>query len=171
MDTKTTDMETAALAIATAELVKLTPEQSQNVLLYLNSRFGGQVVQPKAFKTSEQKFSSDGLKEIGDYFDMAKPKTEPDRVLVAAYGLQEINGLDRLESFAINHELKQLGQGAGNITRALGWLEDQKPALMMQVGKSGKAKQARKAYKLTREGSKRVQLMLSQKEGVTNDQE
>ena len=39
---------------------------------------------------------------------------------------------------------------------------DQTPRLILQTSKSGSAKQARKRYKVTREGVKRVQSMLAQ---------
>jgi len=59
-----------------------------------------------------------------------------------------------------NASLKDLGHGLSNVTVALDGLKDEKPALILQLKKSGTSKQARKTYKLTVEGAKRVRQML-----------
>jgi hypothetical protein len=53
-----------------------------------------------------------------------------------------------------------LGHGLINITAALDDLREAKPALVLQVGKSGKSRQARKTYKLTIAGIKSVEEMI-----------
>jgi hypothetical protein len=74
--------------------------------------------------------------------------------------MQKSSGLDTFDSAAVNRELKHLGHGVGNITSAFNDLISQKPALAMQTAKSGKSKQARKKYKITRAGEKAVLEML-----------
>jgi hypothetical protein len=50
-----------------------------------------------------------------------------------------------------------------NITEALDTLKNQKPALVLQLKKSGTTVQARKTYKVTNEGARRIrQLMRSE---------
>jgi hypothetical protein len=56
--------------------------------------------------------------------------------------------------------LKNLGQGLANITNAIDGLRNQKPALVLQLKKSGKSQQARKTYKLTVAGIKAVEVMI-----------
>jgi DNA-binding PadR family transcriptional regulator len=66
-----------------------------------------------------------------------------------------------LEGFTLNKELKNLGHGVSNITSALDTLMSRKPALVIQTKKSGTSKQARKKYKLTLEGLRAVERMVS----------
>jgi len=89
------------------------------------------------------------------------PGTESESVLVAAYWHQVVQGVEHLDSQSLNAGLKNLGHGVGNVTRACSSLMRQKPALMMQVRKSGSTKQARKRYRLTAAGIQRIREMLT----------
>jgi len=60
----------------------------------------------------------------------------------------------------VSTELKNLGHGVANITRAFNDLKARRPALAIQVQKSGRAKQARKKYKITEAGLTKVRKML-----------
>lgn len=102
--------------------------------------------------------ASSGYADLPTFFDAASPKTGVDKALVVGYWMQECQGSADFVSQDINTELKHLGHGVGNITDAFNGLISQK--LVMQIRKSGVTKQARKKYKLTREGIKRVQQML-----------
>ena len=62
--------------------------------------------------------------------------------------------------------LKDLGHRASNITDALSSAMKEKPALIIQVKKSGSARQARKLYKLTDAGVKWVASRAFDKEPV-----
>ena len=73
-----------------------------------------------------------------------------------------MQGQETFTSQTLNSALKDLGRGVSNITRALAASMAQKPALVMQVRKSGTTKQARKIYKLTAAGKKAVVLMITQ---------
>jgi len=165
------DPELDALASVSKALAELTEEQRRNVLLYVNARYGGQFVPRASEKSgvaSEAGAGERGNREyasLGDFFDAADPQTEADRVLVVAYWMQVIEGAADFESFPVNKELKQLGHTVSNITRALDSLIGQTPRLILQTGKSGSTQQARKKYKVTREGTKRVQSMLAQNSG------
>jgi hypothetical protein len=83
-----------------------------------------------------------------------------EKVLVVAYWFQVIQGQDDWDSFAINTELKHLGHPSTNITRDLDSLMNRAPRLVLQVRKDGTTKQARKRYKLTREGVRAVEKLL-----------
>jgi hypothetical protein len=83
-----------------------------------------------------------------------------EKVLVTGFWFQEILGQTDLDAQQINGELKQLGHGILNITMAFGELMNRKPQLAIQTRKSGSSKQARKRYRLTREGLNRVKAMV-----------
>lgn len=100
------------------------------------------------------------IADIATLFARTNPGTEGEKALVAGYYFQRVQGLEDFDSFTLNSELKHLGHGVTNITRALGSLIAVKPQLVMQTRKEGKSKQARKRYKLTHEGQKRVERML-----------
>lgn len=80
-----------------------------------------------------------------------------DKALVGGYWLQICEGAEAFASQAINDNLKNLGEGVGNVTQALDGLKNAKPALILQIKKSGKSKQSRKTYKLTHAGVKTVE--------------
>jgi hypothetical protein len=54
-----------------------------------------------------------------------------------------------------------MGSGLANVTSTLESLKAKKPALVMQVGKTGRSRQARKTYKLTSAGIREVSEMLA----------
>lgn len=91
----------------------------------------------------------------------ASPSTDVERVLIVGYWFQELQGQEDLDSQSINTELKHQGHGVSNITKAFGGLIRQKPQLVIQLRKGGNSKQARKRYKLTIAGIKRVKIMLA----------
>jgi hypothetical protein len=97
---------------------------------------------------------------FAELFDSVQPKSNPEKALAAGYWLQVCQGGDSFEGFSANKELKNLGQGLANITNAIDGLRNQKPALVLQLKKSGKSQQARKTYKLTVAGIKAVEVMI-----------
>jgi hypothetical protein len=96
-----------------------------------------------------------------ELFDATRPSTDADRALVLAYWFQACQGNASFTSRQVNDELKHMGHGVGNITRALDSLTGSKPAMVIQLEKSGKTQQAQKKFKVTHEGLKRVQHMLA----------
>ena len=99
--------------------------------------------------------------DLAALYEAVSPITESESVLVAAYWHQVVQGVEHLDSQSLNAGLKNLGHGVGNVTRACSSLMRQKPALMMQVRKSGSTKQARKRYRLTAAGIQRIREMLT----------
>ena len=97
---------------------------------------------------------------LAELFNAADPHTNAQKALVAGYWFQVCQGAETFDGFSANKELKQLGHGLINITAALDDLREAKPALVLQVGKSGKSRQARKTYKLTIAGIKSVEEMI-----------
>jgi hypothetical protein len=97
--------------------------------------------------------------DLASLFAEARPGTDAEKALVGAYFLAADSGLDEFDSFTLNSSLTHLGHRVGNITRALTALSDARPALVVQTRKEGKSKQARKKFKITVEGRRRVEQM------------
>jgi hypothetical protein len=70
------------------------------------------------------------------------------------------------EAQRVNTLLKHLGLGVGNITRSLESLKSRKPQHVVQLRKSGTARQARKRYKVTAAGRDFVRELTSANRGI-----
>lgn len=99
--------------------------------------------------------------DIADFYYEISPSTDAEKILAVGYWFQEVQGQPALDARSINSELKDLGYGVGNVTRAFTDLASRKPSLAMQTAKSGSSKQARKKYRITREGIRQVERMVS----------
>jgi hypothetical protein len=97
---------------------------------------------------------------LAELFDAAQPSTTSEKALVAGYWLQVCLASDSFDGFSVNKELKHLGEGLANVTSAIDTLKAQKPALALQLKKSGKSRQARKVYKITVAGVRAVEAMI-----------
>jgi hypothetical protein len=102
-----------------------------------------------------EKFAS-----LAEFFHAIPVKTEGDKALVVGAWLQETAGVDSIEAFAVNKELRNLGYPINNITRAFDALIASRPALIVQIRKTGNSRQARKAYRVTDAGFKHLRQML-----------
>jgi hypothetical protein len=100
---------------------------------------------------AQQQFS-----DIAELFSIAAAKTDVERALLAGYWLMTGENKADFTGQEANDHLKNLGHPVGNITDAFTSLITRRPALVMQVAKSGPSKQARKRYKLTRAGIEHV---------------
>lgn len=98
--------------------------------------------------------------DLPAFYDAASPGNDAEKALVCAYWMQFRQGAADLDSQAVNSELKHLGHGIGNITRAFEALKSQRPALIVQTRKEGSTQQARKKFKVTTEGKRAVERML-----------
>lgn len=170
------DKEFAAMQAVYTALFKLTEEGAQQrVLDYVANRLNLSL-QSKAkgpnFPTAGAD-DEDGREEasapqatattfgtFAELSDAAQPKTQAEKALVGGYWLQVCQGGESFDGFAINRELKNLGEGIANITSALEALKVQKPALALQLKKAGKSRQARKTFKVTVAGIKAVEAMI-----------
>jgi hypothetical protein len=97
---------------------------------------------------------------FAEFFSRLGAKTDPDRALATAYWFKRQEGRDAFSGFDVNAELTQLGHKVGNITKALGSLMQRKPQLILQKGKSGKSRQARKTYAISHAGEKEIERRL-----------
>lgn len=98
--------------------------------------------------------------EFADLYAATDPKANGEKALVAAYWLQVCQGAENFTGFLANKELTDLGYRVGNITDAINNMRNRSPSLIVQIKKSGTSRQARKLYKITREGMKRVEEMV-----------
>jgi hypothetical protein len=160
------DAEIAAMSAVAKALEPLDEIVRQRVISWAASRFGSQLLAPsKSFGIERQpaptvESARAEFESFAELFEAVDPKTDKDRALVAAYWAQICQSQATFPAQTLNASLKDLGHGLSNVTVALDGLKDEKPALILQLKKSGTSKQARKTYKLTGEGAKRVRQML-----------
>lgn len=109
----------------------------------------------------ESAAESPAFNDLADLVHAAGPSSGPQRALVVAYWFQEIEGRDGWGGGDLNSALKNLGTGLANVTNTLDSLQARKPALVMQIAKSGRSRQARKTYKLTAAGVREVRDMIT----------
>ena len=170
MDHAQTQQEFAAIQVLYKELEPLDPHARRRVVKYLVDLLkieagtntttkvnAAAVGQPSHFEVNTD---SNPFGTFADLFDATSPDSNSDKALVAGYWLQEQEKQESFDSQSINTLLKNLGHGVPNITAALSALKDQKPALALQLKKSGSSQQARKTYKITVAGLKAVQEMM-----------
>lgn len=117
--------------------------------------------------TEEEEAAADdaakGAKTYGTFAELyaaASPKNNGERALVAGYWLQVCAGAQNFTAAAAQKELTHLGHAVSNITESINSVKDQKPSLILQLKKSGNSKQARKLYKVSHEGVKKVEAMI-----------
>lgn len=148
------------------ELEPLEPDARKRVLDYLINLLdvnvaGRHTTSTKSVHSEETLAGAgvEGFETFAELFDAADPKTNADKALVAGYWLQVHDGVEGLDAQSANKLLKNLGHGLSNVTVALTTLKEQKPALVLQLKKSGSSQQARKTYKVTMAGIKAVKGM------------
>jgi hypothetical protein len=98
---------------------------------------------------------------FAELFNAVRPETHAHMALVAGYWLQVCQGAENFNGFSANAELKHQGHRVDNITAAINALRAQKPALVIQLRKAGKSRQARKTYKITPGGIQAVEEMIA----------
>ena len=155
------DPEIAAMSKVAAALASLDDEARARVIDWTAKKYGVTLAAnrsssshaPGAGQTPTPADGDAAYAAFVDLFDHANPRSNPERALIGGYWFQEIGGHPSFDAQEVNDALKDVGHGIGNITQAFNSLQDRKPALVRQMGKSGKTKQARKTYKLTTGGT------------------
>lgn len=171
------DPEIEAMSQVVKALESLDEPARARVLQWAGERFN--VTFKKVASTSRSSNAKTGVDEqetdeetegkakqfesLAELIAEASPSSDADKVLVAGYWHQKIEGSEELTSHQINKDLKNLGHGMFNINQKFDALIEQKPQLVLQLKKSGLTKQARKKYKLTKAGIDRVEEMFAQK--------
>lgn len=163
------DPEISAMSTIAAALAEVEDDDARvRVLRWATTRFAPSVRVSAGTSTQNHDDESDNggsehpseFVQFVDLFDALHPRTEAERALVGGYWHQVIMGAQDFPAMTINNDLKNLGHGASNITDALSTLQQRRPALVRQVAKSGRSRQARKKYKLTTAGIAEVKRML-----------
>ena len=113
------------------------------------------------FRIEDNNLSIASFTSIAELFGKTIFKTGSDKVLLIATYLQLKENKEELTSREISNELNHLGHGVSNITAAITPLINRKPSLMIQTRKEGKSQQAQKKYKVTLEGIKAADAMIS----------
>lgn len=98
---------------------------------------------------------------FAELYHASGASTHPEGMLVAAYWVQTLQKQESFGSFELNQLLKDLGHGVTGTAKVMTSLITKKPALILQLKKSGKTQQARKTYKLTDAGKKVVEQMVA----------
>lgn len=175
MSGMTMSKELAAMVQVEQALVDLSEDERGRVLSWAGSRFGVALAPPKSSSSNlpktlpaDEEESQQGeatnpgeIGSLAEFYDLASPSTDAEKVLVVGYWFQFREGAQELEALKINNQLKHLGHGVGNVSRALELHKCQKPALMIQKRKEGATKQARKKFVVTNEGKKYVEKMFA----------
>ena len=167
-----TAMKSLAEAVA-----GLDPEARTRVLRWAADRFKVAGAQPGKTQTETReghggrdrpapadRGDAPRFSNLADLWAAASPSTDSDRALIGGYWFHVGVGQEDFGSFEVHSELKNLGHPLANITTAFDRLKAQKPALVMQVKKSGSSKQARKRYKLTGAGKTAVEQLIGHQE-------
>lgn len=165
--------EISAMAQLEAALADLQDDQRDRVLRWAAARFAVQIhsaaantaVEPAAPATESVR-GGEEYDDFASFYDAASPSSDTEKALVATYWLQVHAGSADVDTQTANTELKHLGHGIGNITRAFDHLKGQRPALVVQTRKEGSSQQARKKFKITSEGKKAITRMLRGETGT-----
>jgi hypothetical protein len=159
--------EVDAMRDVTAALEPLGSDEQGRVLRWAAERFSVALSQSGGGRSARREdparrgSAAEEPEDAGEFYSQTDPEKEPERALVMAYWVQEVRGDGEFDAHTVNTQLKHLGHGVSNITRALDDLKARKPQLVIQVQKSGKSQQARKRYKVTSAGKAEVQRMLT----------
>lgn len=97
------------------------------------------------------------IRDLADLYHAVDPGSDSLKALVGTYWLMKFEGEPEVDTQTVNKLLKDLGFGVTNITRAFYGLVRSKPQLVLQTRKAGTTKQARKKYKLTKQGEQEIE--------------
>jgi hypothetical protein len=154
-------------AVAEA-LADMDEESAARVLRWAVERFGrsptGAATRPSVGTSTMNSFrgmvDARSYEDLASFFAAAQRTSGPEKALVVGYWHQVIGKKDELDAQTINRDLKNLGHQLANVTVTLGRLMSQRPALVVQIRK-GQGKAARKGYRLSNEGIKKVEQWLA----------
>lgn len=160
--------ELRAMQNLASALTDLDPDATRRVLKWAADRYHVEPPPPVAAPEPEPlpppapvAAREPAFGDFADLFDAANPESGVENALVAGYWFQAVQKHTELDSQQLNSALKNLGRPSSNITRDLDSLMTRTPRLVIQVRKDGNTKQARKRYKLTTEGIRSVERMLT----------
>lgn len=172
-----TDLEVEAMGTTSKALGGLDEAAQARVIRWLAERYGIVLSATKPRRAGDSNLKDreeddadddvdldgkDGFDHFAELYDASGASTHGDGMLVAAYWVQVLRGQDSFASLELNKLLKDLGHGVTGTSKVMTVLIGKKPAaLILQLKKAGKTKQARKTYKLTDAGRKAVEQMIA----------
>jgi hypothetical protein len=150
------DPEAKAYAEVMAALEPLDEAARKRVARWVSERVGVTEGSERTTAAATGQGISAGAEDLAGFFSGASAGSDAQKVLVAAGWSYRIGKKEDFDSQSLNSELKNLGHGVPNVTRALNSLILHQPQLVIQTRKSGTTKQARKRYRITMEGLREV---------------
>jgi hypothetical protein len=154
--------ELKAMAEVASIFAALEEEEVQRVLKWANEKYRFRVGSPPPASALVSGLAEKtNFSDLPALFDAAKPTNGLERILVGAYFSQVVKGDADFDSQSLNAQLKHLGYPSANITRDMESLVNRSPKLVIQTRKEGTTKQARKKFRLTTEGIRTVDALLS----------
>lgn len=163
---ETTFAELDAMKLVAEAIEPLNTEARNRVLTWATEHFDVTLRAPIESQNRLSDASLDATGKVttydslGELFAASLPGSDAEKALVAGYWLQVVQGASDFGTESVNIELKHLGYGIGNITRAFDSLKSTRPQQVIQLRKSGTTKQARKKFKLTEVGVKAVETFI-----------
>ena len=156
------DPEIKAMASVAGALTDLDAESRTRVLHWAAAKFGVSIQSngltfERDHGDTKLQAETDKFPDFVDLFDAVNPSSNLEKVLTGAYWLQAMQGAPSWQSQQVNTLLKDTGNGIDHIIDALDSAQGKTPALVRQMAKSGKSRQARKTYKLTTSGIKFIE--------------
>ena len=176
---KEEDVELEVMQTVSSAIKRVDPRTGMRVVRWIAERIANQLKdQPEVLSQKDMFFSGlpvfgspdegKDFKDLPALYDAANPTRDADKALVVGYWMQEYEKSENFYGQHVNAKLKHLGHGVGNITRAFEFLKNETPRLVQQVEKGGTTQQARKKFRLTVEGVKKVKTMIAQRSATTS---
>lgn len=92
------------------------------------------------------------FEHFAELMNRTRPRTDVERALTASYWVQEHEGRRAFVSTEVNDRLRETSAPIAHMADAMAALQGRRPALVIQIRKSGRTRQARKTYQVTAEG-------------------
>lgn len=168
------DAEIEAMSKIANALTNLDQDAIARILTWACQRYSVSVKQANnprnsaAVESGNDDMPNQSFADLAELYTKASPRTDAEKALVVGYWHQKVLGEVDFDTQTINTELKNLGYGVTNITRAFDTLRDTRPSLAIQLKKGGTSKQARKRIKITLEGLRTVERILNR---IANSEE
>ena len=160
------DPEIAAMATVARALDALPEVARARVLSWARSRYGSPAgsATSSAARVDEagrHRLAVDAFPTLGELMSACSPDSDDRRALLAAAFISQGTEGGTFTGAQVNGALKHLGHRVDNIARVLDALIAQRPAMVVQLRKSGASRQARKLYKVTDAGLQEVQRLIA----------
>jgi hypothetical protein len=153
------EAEIAAMAAVSQALRGLGDDERRRVLEWAGMRFivpnrmtpavAGGLILPALV---DQTDAGPIFEHFAELVNRARPRTDVERALTASYWVQEHEGKRGFVSTEVNERLRETSAPIAHMADAMAALQSRRPALVIQIRKSGRTRQARKTYQVTTEG-------------------